>query len=737
MLKRLQDPDFKKANQIASVKNRLKRMENPVFKKTYQIQNVGNIRKRRLPSDSSLCQNVSTKKKTPNSISYKKRERQKLNETRQKKDVLISEYILKRSQGLSEKCYSCHRLRFPSSVNKCNSGIFNRLGMSIPSDAKSTVTTCTSCHPHIKKSKVPPFFIGNGYELNSIPSSVTQSNQIEKQMVSLRLPFMKIFKCLRSDGQLKIKGNVINVPTDLTKTTSILPRRAENLAAVKMMKVKLKRKSYFKQHYFYQNVRPSLVVSALNDLIKKPLYKDAEIDKDWLAHVSETTKSLENGLDHNSEGTDDEDTNIEPINPGTMDTMIENCDFVSFAPGDGMKPLSILIDDHAEEKAFPDLFGGHPRTNKSPLKNYLKVVRSKLLNVDRRFASDSSNLFFKCKETQLRKDAANPAVPNKMIDNDQGYRMLHNVQNSPSYLAAMRKNVFAMVRQEGQPTLFLTFSPSESTWTDLLKILYKLRYSKTLSDDTVLTYAQKSDLIRQDPVVCATYFDHTFRTLFKLIKSKNVIFKEHSVKHFFYRVEYKYRGSPHVHMLLWLDNASVFDPAKPETFGACVTLINKYITCMVDDGSPAHEYLHKNTHSHTTRTCYRTDKDKQMKKCRFNIPYPPMNETCILTPLTEDISNPITRKIRTLQYEKLLQYLRDFKDSDSSSAPSLEDILQKLSIKNVNEYKSIIRTVIRRPTVFLKRTIKQRMISGFNEELFPLWQSNMDIQFATCSDTYI
>jgi len=68
-------------------------------------------------------------------------------------------------------------------------------------------------------------------------------------------------------------------------------------------------------------------------------------------------------------------------------------------------------------------------------------------------------------------DVANPAVLNKMIDNDQGYQMLHNVQNSPSYLAAMRKNVFAMVRQEGQPTLFLTFSPSESTWTDLLKIL--------------------------------------------------------------------------------------------------------------------------------------------------------------------------------------------------------------------------------------------------------------------------
>lgn len=114
----------------------------------------------------------------------------------------------------------------------------------------------------------------------------------------------------------------------------------------------------------------------------------------------------------------------------------------------------------------------------------------------------------------------------------------------------MRKNIFAMVREEGQPTLFLTFSLSESTWTNLFKIVYKLRYSKTLSEDTVLTYAQKSDLIRQDNVVCTTYFDHRFRALFKFIKFKNVTFKGHNVKHFFYRVEYQPRDSLHVHMLL-------------------------------------------------------------------------------------------------------------------------------------------------------------------------------------------
>jgi len=123
-------------------------------------------------------------------------------------------------------------------------------------------------------------------------------------------------------------------------------------------------------------------------------------------------------------------------------------------------------------------------------------------------------------------------------------------------------------------------------------------------------------------------------------------------------------------MLLWLDNAPVFDPAKPETFGACVTLINKYIKCMVNDSSPVHEYLHKNTHKHT-HTCYRTDKDKQIKKCTVST-----DDTCILTPLTAEYNNAVTRQIRIQQYEKLLQYLRDFKDCDTSLDPSLENILQ-------------------------------------------------------------
>lgn len=181
-------------------------------------------------------------------------------------------------------------------------------------------------------------------------------------------------------------------------------------------------------------------------------------------------------------------------------------------------------------------------------------------------------------------------------------------------------------------------------------------------------------------------------------------------------------------MLLWLDNSPVFDPANPQTFDPCVKLINTYIQCTADEGSTASNFINKQTHRHT-HTYYRTAEDSEKKKCRFNIPYPPMNETCILTPSTKEISDPETRKTRLSKYQELLEFLRNYNDTNYDEEPRLEDILQKLSIESVDEYKSIIRTAIKRPTVYLKRSIKNRMVSAFNSQLLSLWQSNMDIQF--------
>ena len=46
------------------------------------------------------------------------------------------------------------------------------------------------------------------------------------------------------------------------------------------------------------------------------------------------------------------------------------------------------------------------------------------------------------------------------------------------------------------------------------------------------------------------------------------------IKDWFYRVEYQQRGSPHVHMLIWLENAPVFGFVKDEDVVAYIETHN-------------------------------------------------------------------------------------------------------------------------------------------------------------------
>ena len=45
---------------------------------------------------------------------------------------------------------------------------------------------------------------------------------------------------------------------------------------------------------------------------------------------------------------------------------------------------------------------------------------------------------------------------------------LSKLLTSPNYLSQLRKNIFAMIRQLGPPTFFVTFTSAESKWPPLL-----------------------------------------------------------------------------------------------------------------------------------------------------------------------------------------------------------------------------------------------------------------------------
>ena len=80
------------------------------------------------------------------------------------------------------------------------------------------------------------------------------------------------------------------------------------------------------------------------------------------------------------------------------------------------------------------------------------------------------------------------------------------------------------------------------------------------------------------------------------------------IKDWFYRVEHQQRGSPHIHMLIWLENAPVFGVDKDEEV---IAFIDKIITCSKPDNDPKLlELLHRQTHRQAFSYM-----PKKIKKC--------------------------------------------------------------------------------------------------------------------------
>ena len=116
--------------------------------------------------------------------------------------------------------------------------------------------------------------------------------------------------------------------------------------------------------------------------------------------------------------------------------------------------------------------------------SYADIAKWELRSVDIRAAQSVPNLFFKLKKIQLKQvtDKCNLALGkcktkgksytvNEMRNHDQlndivrhneGFYVFKQLRNSPPYLEARKKDVFAMIRQLGLPTWFMSFSAADT-----------------------------------------------------------------------------------------------------------------------------------------------------------------------------------------------------------------------------------------------------------------------------------
>ena len=272
---------------------------------------------------------------------------------------------------------------------------------------------CQTCNNHLKKGRVPPCAIANGMQFPEKPPFF-DLNELECRLIAPRLAIQKIFQAPKG-GQLKITGNVVNVPADVNTTVNMLPRLPDETGTIK---VQLKRRLQYKSSRLSLNIRPHKVMQAAAWLVSiSPLYEGQgiTIDQNWLrclpVSADETCDTIETQNDANDESTpiipDDQWSEDEAKIPaGTTDSMLTTSDFVSdnekqeiynFAPGEGNKPLSVFRDQFSEEMAYPGIFLGQKRPDdKERLRNvhYSEICKSELRRSDRRAAICVENFFF-------------------------------------------------------------------------------------------------------------------------------------------------------------------------------------------------------------------------------------------------------------------------------------------------------------------------------------------------------
>ena len=165
----------------------------------------------------------------------------------------------------------------------------------------------------------------------------------------------------------------------------------------------------------------------------------------------------------------------------------------------------------------------------------------------------------------------------KLVHHDEGYKFLKASRGSPSYFEQAKRDLFAMIRQLGTATFFCSFSSAETQWIHLLRILGQLVDHKQFTNDELvnLNWEEKCTLIQSDPVTCARHFDYQVNTFLRhfLLSNAEPLGK---ISDWFYRVEYQQRGSPHIHMMIWIENAPVFGE---DSDSKVTSFIDNIITC--------------------------------------------------------------------------------------------------------------------------------------------------------------
>ena len=122
---------------------------------------------------------------------------------------------------------------------------------------------------------------------------------------------------------------------------------------------------------------------------------------------------------------------------------------------------------------------------------------------------------------------------------------LKSIRTSLDYFLNLRRNLYAMIRQLGPPTFFVSFSSAEHCWKPLIDALKHIKSKNKVAIENDIQEDEIETLIRNDPVTCVRYYRNRINALHQLISHDYKYYGK--LKDYFFVTEFQNRGSQHDH----------------------------------------------------------------------------------------------------------------------------------------------------------------------------------------------
>src|SRR4029434_6255645 len=237
--------------------------------------------------------------------------------------------------------------------------------------------------------------------------------------------------------------------------------------------------------------------------------------------------------------------------------------------------------------------------------------------------------------------------------------------------------------------------------------------------------------LRSNPVTTMRMFDKRVDALLRhLLLSPAQPIGE--VIDYFFRVEDQARGSPHIHLFAWCQNAAVFEEGPDEKL---CEFVDKYITCQLPDPNTDPELFKIVTEVQTHSKRHSKSCKKGNKHCRFGFPKQPVENTFITRQMPEEIrdgsedeSNHGPSFMTPEEAKKKLKSVWELLNKPTTSFESIPELLTQCSL-SYEEYLNCITSLTTSSVLVMKRQPKDCWINGYNKHLLRAWNANIDIQY--------